>query len=384
MASPRVYLDHNATAPLRPQARTAALEVLAFAANPSSVHAEGRRARACLETARRQVAHLVGSRSEQVVFTSGATEAAHLALAPDLVADGRRGFDRLLVGATEHVAVLTGHRFAGEAVEILPVLRTGVVDVAALSRALAQGGRCVVAVQAANNETGVLQPMADISDLVRTHGGVVICDAVQAAGRIACGTIAADVVLLSAHKLGGLAGAGAVVALSDRVALGAAVLRGGGQERGHRAGTENVAAIAAFGAVAEVAATLAEVTLMAKMRDRFEAGLELIAPDAALFGRDAPRLPNTSAFAVPGVPAETLLMSLDLAGIAVSSGSACASGKVGRSHVLEAMGVEPDLRSGAVRVSFGWSSTGSDVEDLLAGLAASLDRMKGRRFRVAA
>ena len=384
MASPRVYLDHNATAPLRPQAKTAALEVLAFAANPSSVHAEGRRARACLETARRQVAYLVGSRPERVIFTSGATEAAHLALSPDTSADGRRGFDRLLVGATEHAAVLTGHRFAGEAVEILPVLRTGVVDVAALSRALARGGRCMVAVQAANNETGVLQPMGDIADLVRTQGGVVICDAVQAAGRISCESIAADVVLLSAHKLGGLAGAGAVVVLSDRVALGGAVLRGGGQERGHRAGTENVAAIAAFGVVAEVAATLAEVTLMAKMRDRFEAGLELIAPDAALFGRDAPRLPNTSAFAVPGVPAETLLMSLDLAGIAVSSGSACASGKVGRSHVLEAMGLEPDLRRGAVRVSFGWNSTGTDVEDLLAGMATTLDRMKGRRFRVAA
>ena len=241
-----------------------------------------------------------------------------------------------------------------------------------------------MAVQAANNETGVLQPMDDIAALAWKHDGVVVCDAVQAAGRIACNAVPADVLLLSAHKLGGLAGAGAVVMLSDRVGLGAAVLRGGGQERGFRAGTENVAAIVAFGAAAEAASGLAEASLMAALRDRFEAGLLRIAPDAELFGGDAPRLPNTSAFAVPGLRAETLLMSLDLAGIAVSSGSACASGKVGRSHVLEAMGVKPDLRAGALRVSFGWSSTEADVEDALAEMAATLDRMRGRQLRAAA
>ena len=383
MASPRVYLDYNATAPLRPQARTAALDVFACAGNPSSVHAEGRRARALVEDARRQVASLVGSSPERVVFTSGATEAAHLALSADILADGRRGFDRLLVGATEHAAVLQGHRF-GEAVETVPVLPTGVLDLAALSYALALGGRCIVAVQAANNETGVIQPIDEIAERTWKHAGVVICDAVQAAGRVACDAILADVLLLSAHKLGGLAGAGAVVMRSDRVALGAAVLRGGGQERGFRAGTENVAAIVAFGAAAEAAASLAEASHMATLRDRFEADLLRIAPEAEVFGREAPRLPNTSAFAVPGVSAETLLMALDLAGIAVSSGSACASGKVGRSHVLEAMGVKPDLRAGALRVSFGWSSTEADVERVLAQMAATLDRLKGRRLRVAA
>ena len=384
MASPRVYLDHNATAPLRPQAKAAALEALALAANPSSVHAEGRRARALVEDARRQVASLVGSSAERVVFTSGATEAAHLALSPDTFADGRRGFDRLLVGATEHAAVLHGPRFGGDAIETVPVSAAGGLDLAALSSSLARGGRAIVAVQAANNETGVLQPMDDIAERTWKHAGVVICDAVQAAGRVACDAILADVLLLSAHKLGGLAGAGAVVMRSDRVALGAAVLRGGGQERGFRAGTENVAAIVAFGAAAEAASGLAEASLMAALRDRFEAGLLRIAPDAELFGGDAPRLPNTSAFAVPGLRAETLLMSLDLAGIAVSSGSACASGKVGRSHVLEAMGVKPDLRAGALRVSFGWSSTEADVERVLAQMAATLDRLKGRRLRVAA
>ena len=383
MASPRVYLDYNATAPLRPQARTAAMDVFACAGNPSSVHAEGRRARALVENARRQVASLVGSSPERVVFTSGATEAAHLALSADILADGRRGFDRLLVGATEHAAVLQGHRF-GEAVETVPVLPTGVLDLAALSYALARGGRCIVAVQAANNETGVLQPIDEIAERTWKHAGVVICDAVQAAGRVACDAIPADVLLLSAHKLGGLAGAGAVVMRSDRVALGAAVLRGGGQERGFRAGTENVAAIVAFGTAAEASASLAEASHMATLRDRFEADLLRIAPEAEVFGREAPRLPNTSAFAVPGVSAETLLMALDLAGIAVSSGSACASGKVGRSHVLEAMGVKPDLRAGVLRVSFGWSSTEADVERVLAQMAATLDRLKGRRLRVAA
>ncbi len=384
MPSPRVYLDHNATAPLRPQAKTAALEALALPANASSVHAEGRKARVLLEDARQQVAGLVGSRPDRIVFTSGATEAAHLALSPDAIADGRRGFDRLLVGATEHAAVLHGHRFGREAIDILPVLPTGVIDLSALATALDRGGRCIVSVQAANNETGVLQPMDDIAALAWKQGGIVICDAVQAAGRVTCEALSADVLLLSAHKLGGLAGAGAVVMLSDRVGLGGAVLRGGGQERGFRAGTENVAAIAAFGAAAQAASNLAEASLMATLRDRFEAGLLRIESDTDIFGRDAPRLPNTSAFAVPGLSAETLLMTLDLAGIAVSSGSACASGKVGRSHVLEAMGVTPDLRAEALRVSFGWNSTEADVEIILTVIAGAVDRLRARGVRAAA
>ena len=351
-------------------------------ANPSSVHAEGRRARAVLEGSRRAIATLVGARPDGVVFTSGATEAAHLALSPDLSIDGHRGCDRLIVSSVEHAAVLRGHRFPSAAVSILPVLPSGVVDLDALRGLLATAGRMAVAVQAANNETGVLQPVAEIAALVRTAGGALVCDAVQAAGRIDCRGLGADILLLSSHKLGGLTGAGALVLASDRVALGAPVMRGGGQERGFRAGTENVPAIAAFGAAAE-AATAGPERLRA-LRDRFEAALFEMASDVCVFGREAERLPNTCAFAVPGVAAERLVMAVDLAGVAVSSGSACASGVVGRSHVLEAMGIAPDLRRGAIRVSFGWNSVESDATRASEVLAQALERMRGRRVAVAA
>ena len=381
-ASDRIYLDYNATAPVRPAAREAALAAMEAPANPSSVHAEGRRARMLVEEARRAVASLVGARPDGVIFTSGATEAASLALSQDLAADGRPGFDRLIVSAGEHAAVLRGHRFPPDAISILPLLPTGIVDRDALAGLLAAGGRAVVAVQAANNETGVIQPMAAVASLVRAAGGVVVCDAAQAAGRIDCREQSADVLLLSGHKLGGLAGAGALVLASDRVALGAPLLRGGGQERGFRAGTENVPAIVAFGVAA--VAVCDEAVRLRSLRDGFEARILAMAPDAAVFGRDVERLPNTSAFAVPGVAAERLLIAFDLAGIAVSSGSACASGKVGRSHVLEAMGVTPDLRDGAVRVSFGWNSADEDGERAADVLAAALERMRGRRFAAAA
>lgn len=378
--TPRVYLDHNATAPLRPEARAAALAALEAPSNPSSVHAEGRRARATVEAARERVAALAGADPAGVVFTSGATEAAHLALSPDLRCGGRTGFERLLVSATEHAAVLRGHRFAPESVTVLPVGADGRLDLGALREALAAAGPAVVAVQAANNETGVLQPVAAVAGCVREWGGALVCDAVQAAGRIPCDALGADLLLLSGHKLGGLAGAGAVVVTGSRATLGSSVLSGGGQERGRRAGTENVAAIAAFGAAAAASAALPSPAL----RDGFEAALLASVPDAEIFGRAAPRLPNTSAFAVPGVSAERLLIALDLAGVAVSSGSACASGKVGRSHVLDAMKVKLGFTMGAIRVSFGWSSRESDVEILMSALSVSLDRMTRGRLRVAA
>ncbi len=377
---PRVYLDHNATTPLRPEARAAALSALDAAANPSSVHAEGRRARAIVEAARGEVAALVGARPDGVIFTSGATEAANLALSPDLSADGRPGFDRLLVSATEHAAVLRGHRFPAAAVTALPVGPDGTLDLAALRDALAGDGRALVAVQAANGETGVLQDVPAVAGIVRRHGGALVCDAVQAAGRVDCRTLGADIVLLSGHKLGGLAGAGALVLASDRVAPGAAVLRGGGQERGLRSGTENVPAIAAFGA----AAAAGPAPGLGALRDRFEAALLELSPDAAIFGRGAPRLPNTCAFAVEGVAAERLLMALDLDGVAVSSGSACASGKVGRSHVLEAMKVNTGFTFGAIRISFGWDSAEADVDRALQALGTALHRMREGRRRAAA
>ena len=382
-ARPRVYLDHNATAPLRPEAREAALRALSCPGNPSSIHAEGRRARAAVETARGQVASTVGAAPAGVVFTSGATEAAALALTPDLAVDGRIGLSRLLVSATEHAAVLRGHRFAADAVTVLPVASDGRLELSALGDALARGGPALVAVQAANNETGVLQPVAEVANLVRAHGGALVCDAVQMAGRLDCHALGADILLLSGHKLGGLVGAGALVVTSNRVALGSPVLRGGGQERGHRSGTENVPAIAAFGAACASVAE-GEGSRLAVLRERFEAALMAMAPDADVFGRGAPRLPNTSAFAVPGAAAERLVMALDLDGVAVSSGSACASGKVARSHVLEAMEVRTSFTSAAVRVSFGWDSGEVDGERAVQALGMALHRMREGRRRAAA
>lgn len=378
---PRVYLDHNATAPLRPEARAAALTAMDLACNPSSIHAEGRRARALVEEARARVAGLVGAPPAGVVFTSGATEAAAFALTPDLGHGGRQGFARLLVSATEHAAVLHGNRFPRDAVTVLPVSADGLLDRDALRHALAAGGRALVAVQAANNETGVVQPVADIAAAVQQAGGALVCDAVQAVGRIDCRGLGADVLLLSGHKLGGLAGAGAAVATGAGVVWGTPILRGGGQERGHRSGTETVAALAAFGAAAAAADA---ASASGPLRDGFEAALLALAPDAVIFGRGVPRLSNTSAFAVPGIAADRLLMALDLDGVAVSSGSACASGKVGRSHVLDAMKVKTDFTSGAIRVSFGWDSAAGDVDRIVHALGTALHRMRRGRLRAAA
>ncbi len=386
MTRPRVYLDFNATAPLRPAARARVVELLGDCGNASSIHAEGRRARAAVEHARAAVARLAGAEAAAVVFTSGATEAAALALAPDLAVEaGQAPAAGLLVGATEHPAVLDGHRFPGPSVTRLPVDRDGVIDLAALEAALAAvPGRGVVALQAANGETGVLQPVAEAARLVRAWGGLLVCDGAQAAGRVDCrlDALGADVLLLSAHKLGGPQGAGAVV-LRPGVRLGAPLVRGGGQERGMRGGTENVAAVAGFGVAAAEAAGL-DAARLASLRDGFEAGLRSRVPDAVVFGARARRLPNTSAFAVPGLSSETALIALDLAGVAVSTGSACSSGKVSRSHVLEAMGVDHHLKAGLIRVSLGWSSTGDDVVRCLDAVEAVSRRARDRVMKPAA
>lgn len=385
MASLRIYLDYNATAPARPAARVAFLAAAEAAGNASSIHAEGRQARTFLETARHQVAGLVGARPEQVLFTSGGTEAANLALSPVRFAGGRTACERLLVGATEHAAVLNGHRFAPDKVTILPVGADGTVDLDRLDAMVGQLGPAMVALQAANNETGVLQPVREAADIVHARGGILVCDAVQAAGRIVCGpeALAADVLLVSAHKLGGLPGAGAVVSLRDDLVI-APLVRGGGQERGLRGGTENVPAVAAFGAAAEEAMGQMGEPRLAMLRDRFEAQLRRIVPDVTIFCAHRARLPNTSAFSIPGVPAERLMIALDLGGVAVSSGSACSSGKVGRSHVLEAMGIKHDLRVGAIRVSLGWRSAEADVDGMIEVLTTTLDRMKRRPLLSAA
>lgn len=365
----RTYFDWNATAPLRAEAKAAMTGVIGLPANASSIHAEGRLARRSVEEARAQVAALVGAEARNVTFTSGATEANMLALTPFLEVSGQKQpRDRLFTAAIEHPSVRSGGRFAAAHVTELPVTKDGVVDLVALQGAIARAERPLVSVMLANNETGVIQPIAAIAAIVHAANGLLHVDAVQGAGRVDCtlGGLGADLLTISSHKLGGPQGAGALVRRGD-VHIAEPLIKGGGQERYLRAGTENVAAIAGFGAAcaAASAARQAEGGHMTALRDRFEAGLAAITPQAIVFGKNAPRLPNTTLFAVPGLKAETAIIAFDLNGIAVSSGSACSSGKVQASQVLAAMGVEPDLTHGAVRVSLGWSTSENDLDTLL-------------------
>jgi cysteine desulfurase len=358
--SERIYLDWNATAPLRKEARAAALAALEVTGNPSSVHGEGRAARHWIEQAREEVAALVGAAPRSVVFTSGGTEANMLALVP------MAPRDRLLVSAIEHPSILAGGRFPAETVERLPVTAAGELDLAALERRMAAlGGRALVSLMLANNETGVVQPVSQAASVVHAAGGTLHVDAVQAAGRIPCdiNVLGADLLTLSGHKIGAPKGVGALIGRTALPRL-EPVIKGGGQERGLRAGTENVAGIAGFGAAAAAArAGLAtERARMAALRDRLEAGLKVASPGVVIFGAGSERLPNTTLFAVAGMRAETAVIAFDLAGVAVSAGAACSSGKVQSSHVLAAMGVPPQLAGAAVRVSLGPSTTESEID----------------------
>ena len=371
MEMDRTYLDWNATAPLRPEARAAVAAALELAGNPSSVHAEGRAARRLVEEAREKVAALAGADPALVTFTSGGTEANMLALTPDLQSGEKKGVcPRLLVSAIEHVSVRAGGRFAPEAVEEIAVTPKGVVDLNSLATRLAalKGERMLVSVMLANNETGVIQPISDIAAIVHEAGALLHVDAVQAAGRISCDidALGTDLLTLSAHKLGGPKGAGALIRGNDRLHL-PALVKGGGQERGLRAGTENVAAIAGFGAAVEAAKRelKADAARMASLRDRLEAGLKAATPQVVIFGAEAERVPNTTLFALPGAKAETAVIALDLEGFAVSSGAACSSGKVQSSHVLTAMGAAPELARGGIRVSLGWNTTEFDIDGFL-------------------
>ena len=382
----RIYLDWNATAPLRPQAREALQEALAVTGNPSSVHAEGRAARRLIEHAREDVARLVGASPADVIFTASGTEANMLALSPAIeTASEKRPRDRLFMSAIEHVSVRTGGRFAREVIEDLPVDADGRINLAALadamSRAMAHASRPLVSIMLANNETGVVQPVAEAAAIVHAANGLLHVDAVQAAGRIPCdiGALGADLLTLSAHKIGGSKGAGALVRARDDIHFADPLVRGGGQERGLRAGTENVAGIAAFGAAAAAARRqmAEEAPSMLVLRDLLESGLKAISPSVVIFGAGAERLPNTTLFSVDGMKAETAVIAFDLEGVAVSSGAACSSGKVQPSHVLAAMGVAPELTRGAVRVSLGWTTTKADVETFLGAwrkLASALSK----------
>lgn len=367
-----VYLDYNATAPLKAPVIAVVSAALAETGNASSVHRFGRLARRSVEAARETIAALVNASPAQVVFTGSGTEANNLALAQART-DGRR----LIVSAVEHDSVLRVDENAARA----PVDRNGVVDLDTFEQLLAGDPRpALVAVMLANNETGVIQPVAEIARVAHAHGALVHCDAVQAAGKIGIDMQALDVDMLSlsAHKLGGPQGVGALV-VRDHVTL-RPLLAGGGQERGRRAGTENVAGIAGFEAAAALALDdLAQMERIARLRDDMEARLRRVAPDAIFFGAEVPRLPNTSCVAMPGVAAETQVMALDLAGIAISAGSACSSGKVKASHVLAAMGTETALASSAIRVSAGWRSTAQDFDGFVEAWTSLWARLGANR-----
>jgi cysteine desulfurase len=386
----RSYLDWNATAPARPEVVDAVACAMSLSGNPSSVHTEGRAARAAMERAREQVAKLVGAAARMVVFTSGGSEANVFALTPSLTLDDRRPTARLLYSATEHSCVRDGHRFADRDTRIIPVAADGVVDLEALKALLAEPceGRTLVSVHFANNETGVIQPIVEIGLVCRQANALLHVDAVQAAGKVAIdiSTLGVDVLTLSAHKLGGPKGVGAVVFGSGRIEVRERLIRGGGQEKGARAGTENVAGIVGFGVAAEAArAELAdEGSRQATLRDALEAELRALSPETSVFGAGAPRLPNTSCFATPQVRAESALISMDLAGVSVSSGSACSSGKVRPSHVLAAMGVSADLAAGAIRISLGRTTTEAETNHFLAAYAKVLAGLSNRRAQAAA
>ncbi len=375
MTGNRIYLDHNATTPVRPEAARAVARALIRVGNPSSVHSEGRKARALLEESREAVAALVGGLARNVTFTSGATEALNLALTPGLRAGADARPWRLFISATEHSAVLNGHRFPADSVEIVPVGADGVVDLEHLGRAIGAhpDARPLLALQLANNETGVVQPVADAAQIVKKHSGLLVCDAVQAAGRlhIEIAALGADLIALSGHKIGGPSGVGALIRATDAIHIPDPLVRGGGQEKGLRGGTENLPGCAGFGAAAVVARAGLEAgaARLGGLRERLEAGLREIDSDVAIFGAETERLSNTVSFAFQGVSAETALISLDLAGFAVSSGSACSSGKVKTSHVLEAMGVKPDISRGMLRASLGWSTKDADIESFLEALS---------------
>jgi len=382
MAATRAYLDYNASAPLLEDAR-AAIVVALDAANPSSVHAEGRAARRLVENARRDVAALVNAKPEHVVFTSGATEAASTLLTPDWrMGRGAVRMGRLYVSEADHPCILNGGRFAVEQVERIGVDTHGLADLAQLTAALARhdkaDGLALVAIHAANNETGVIQPVGRIAEIVKAAGGVLVVDAVQAVGRIPIDMSAgyADYLILSSHKIGGPKGVGALVAASDLM-MPKPLINGGGQEKGHRAGTENLAGIAGFGAAARAAlAGLKDIDGLSNRRDEIEAIVKTLTPDAEIFGNGAPRLANTTFFAIPGVKAETAQIAFDLAGVALSAGSACSSGKVGPSHVLKAMGFGDSL--GALRVSIGHATGAGEIELFRAALAGLAARRAGR------
>src|SRR6478752_880083 len=363
----RVYLDWNATTPLRSEARAAMAAALDLTGNPSSVHAEGRQARRLVEEARAAVANAVRALPRNVVFTSGGTEANALALQPGLRHSKGLGTERLAVSAIEHGSVLAGGRFSPDVISTVGVTRSGVLDLDQLRAALEGKPPALVSIMLANNETGAVQPVPEAAEIVHAAGGILHVDAIQALGKIALdiNSLKADLLTLSAHKIGGPKGVGAVV-LAEGLQGFEPLLRGGGQELGRRAGTENITGIAGFGAAvkAAVGSLSHDAGRLEELRNRLEQGLRQTY-GMIVFSDHAKRLPNTTLFTVPRLRAETAVIGFDLAGIAVSSGSSCSSGKVQPSHVLQAMGFDPEIAQGAVRLSLGWSTSSTEIDRCL-------------------
>lgn len=382
MALNRTYLDWNATAPLSAPARAAMLEALQLPGNASSVHGEGRAARAAVDKARRQVAALVGADPAHVTFVSGATEAANHVLTPDFrMGRAPLTVSRLYVSAIEHPAIREGGRFDPVQVSEVPVTPAGIVDLSALEALLAAHDRStgmpMVAVMLVNNETGIIQPVAEAAAIAHAHGGLMVVDVVQAVGRIPVdiNALDADFLILSSHKIGGPKGVGALVSRGE-VLMPKPLIRGGGQEKGHRSGTENFHAVVGFGAAAEaVRENLRERNAsIEELRNRLEAQMQQVAPDAIIHGKTVLRVANTCFFTLPGLKSETGQIAFDLEGIALSAGSACSAGKVGESHVLTAMGQDPKL--GALRISLGSDTTQDDIARALAAFAKIAGRRK--------
>lgn len=384
MAKPAIYLDHNATTALFPEARDAVVSALAMTGNPVSVHAHGRRLRALVEAARDRVAEAAGALRAEVVFTGSATEALTQA-----IVGGARAFavDEVVVSAVEHKSVLNAAEMAGVPVSVLPVNSAGQVlaqSVAEKVQQLSAAGKTgLFAIQMVNNETGIIQPLNEIEAVLGPTPHVLVVDAVQAFGKLALdfSARAADMMAITAHKIGGPAGVGALLMKPhcDQVRL----LPGGGQEMGRRAGTEAWPLIAGFGAAVDAAGAGYDGKRVARLAAELEAGLLELAPDAAIFGADVARVGNVTFFAVPGLKNSVAMMGLDLEGVSVSTGSACTSGKVAPSHVLEAMGIDKALALGGVRVSLGWSTTQEDVVGFLAAFETVLARHRKQVERAA-
>ena len=371
----RCYLDHNATAPVRPEVVEQVTRVMTMTGNASSVHAEGRAVHGLIEEAREAVRRLVNAPVNGVIFTSGGTESIHYAI------NGAKNIKRIFISAIEHPAVTATAEAAGAPVEVIPALPSGVIDLGWLKDRLVEydvesDGAFLVCLMLANNETGVIQPAAEAAEIVHKAGGLLFVDAAQAVGKIPVNFVmlGADMMSLTGHKFGGPLGVGALI-VSPNLPLDP-VMRGGGHEMNRRAGTSNAPAIAGLGKACDLAADFDRAEEIAALRDQMQAAV--VEAGAHVWGDGAERLPGTLCFSAPGFSAETQLMSMDLAGVAVSSGSACSSGKVKASHVLAAMGADDAQSMSALRVSLGWNSTQEDADAFIRAWSAAYERVKAR------